>query len=92
MKTMAILAAIVAVSAVTAHAEPKPQFHQPGSPIKQGPYCWVYTNGTGAGWWDRCADAHTERAQSLKNRFEADISAIENDTNGGGGGGGGGGK
>jgi hypothetical protein len=90
MKTIAILATIMAVSAAAAaHAESKPQLHQPGSPIKQGHFCWVYTNATGAGWWDKCDNSPNPRAISLRGRPDAEVNAIEN---GGGGSGGGGGR
>jgi len=47
MKTVAILTAIVTVMvAATANAG-QPTSHQPGSPLQQGKYCWVYTGGNG---------------------------------------------
>lgn len=88
MKTIAILTTILAVSAAaSAHATPKPQSHQPGSPTKQGNYCWVDTNATGAGWWDVCDPSNPTRALSLHGRSDAEISAIMSGGAGGGGGG-----
>jgi hypothetical protein len=97
MKTIAILAAILAVSAAaTAHAEPMPQFHQPGSPIKQGHYCWVYSSSNGAGWWDKCdssRDPRSPRALSLRGLPRSEIEAVMiGGGDGGSGGSGGGGR
>jgi hypothetical protein len=93
MKTVAIFVAIVAVTAATAaQADPRPKLHFPGAPIKQGSYCWVYTDAHGHGWWDTCdSSAPTPRGMSLRGRSESDISQIESGGNGDGGGGGGGG-
>jgi hypothetical protein len=90
MKKTTILAAILAVLAsATAHALPIPQTHEPGGPIKQGQYCWVYTNSHGAGWWDRCdATSTTPRGVSQRGLPDSDVNAIM----GGGGGDGGGGR
>lgn len=94
MKTIAIIAAIAAiVTAGAAYAETMPKGHLAGSPIKQGKFCWVYTDGLGHGWWDTCdPSAETPRGLSLRGRTESDIAAIEiGGASGGGGSGGGGG-
>jgi hypothetical protein len=93
MKKIAILAAIVAVSAATsAFADTMPQGHSPGGPIKQGKYCWVSTDSRGAGWWDVCDSTSREypRAASLRGHPFYDDQIMGGGDGGGGGGGGGG--
>jgi hypothetical protein len=85
MKAFAVLGAILAVSAAaTAHAKSMPQGHDPGGPLKQGRYCWVYTSSSGAGWWDHCDNSG--RAISLRGR-ENEVDAAGGGDGGGGGGG-----
>jgi hypothetical protein len=89
MKTIPILAAILAVTmATTAYAKSPPKTHDPGGPIQQGQYCWIYTGALGAGWWDRCdPTSDTPRGMSQRGLSANDVNAVS-----GGGGGGGGGK
>ncbi len=92
MKTVAILAAVLAVSAaVTANAMPRPQGHAAGGPIKQGPYCWVYTSPTGSGWWDLC-DSRSPLPRGISRRGQNGDDFYGSFAGGSGGGGGGGGN
>ncbi len=92
MKTVAILTAIVTVMvAATANAG-QPTSHQPGSPLQQGKYCWVYTGGNGYGYWDPCDGSYKyPRGVSLRDYPEELVIGAENGEGGSGGGGGGGG-
>jgi len=90
MKTIAILATIMAVSAAaSAHAEMKPRSHSAGGPLRQGAYCWVYTGGNSAGFWDRCVSSTDATPMSLQGRPRAEIDTILGGGGGDGGGGGG---
>ena len=67
MKSLAILGAVLAVTAASAaNAQSKPQGNPAGGPIKQSGYCWVATTLEGAGFWDRCDSSG--RAVSLRGR------------------------
>jgi hypothetical protein len=85
MKSLVIISALLALTgASTAQAQSVPQRHDIGGPIRQGAYCWVYTNANGAGWWDHC-DAQG-KAISLHGRE----NRVDEFSGGGGGAGGGG--
>lgn len=87
MKTLSILATVLAVSAASmAHAKSTPQGHQPGGPVKQGNFCWVNTNGNGAGWWDRC-DTKSPMPRGISQRDRADEDFAGTGSGGSGGGG-----
>jgi hypothetical protein len=91
MKTIAILAAIVAVTTATvANANTTPKIHEAGSAIKQGQFCWVATDTIGHGWWDGC-DSHSQvpRGRSLQDRPATVTDAIGSGGGDGGHGGGG---
>jgi hypothetical protein len=94
MKTLTILTAIVAAMTVaTAHAKPTaPQTHQPGAPLVQGKYCWVYTSSHGYGYWDECDGGYLyPRGISLQGYPDQMVIGAENGEAGGSAGGGGGG-
>jgi hypothetical protein len=82
MKAIAILGAVLAVTAVTAANAKSLPPHEAGGPIKQGAYCWVNTDVNGNGWWDRCDNSG--RPVSMRGR--------ENDYDATGDGGGAGGN
>lgn len=87
MKKIAFIAAMIAVTAATAaHASTRPQGHSLGGPIKQGAYCWVSTNLTGAGYWALCGGNTNPQAMRQPGSNAVDHGALA----GGGGGGGGG--
>jgi hypothetical protein len=95
MKSVAIIAAIAAITVSgSAFAASAPQTHEPGSPIKNGKFCWVYSDARGHGFWDTCDpnSVFQSRGLSLRGRSESEVSAIENGGGGDGGGGGGGGR
>ena len=84
MKSLAILGAILAVTAASAaNAKSMPQGNPAGGPIQQGEYCWIATTLEGAGFWERC---NSDFVRSLR-RGPNDVL-----TYGDGGGGGGGGN
>jgi hypothetical protein len=90
MKTIAFLAAVLAASvAATAYAQSPPKTHDPGGPIQQGNYCWVYTNALGAGFWDRCdPTSDIPLGMSQHGIPQEDVNQVMGGGNGGGGGGG----
>lgn len=100
MKTIAMIAALAAVTIATAaQASNAPTSHNAGGPLKHGKYCWVYTDGRGAGWWDLCDNTNTSvtpHGISQRGMTESAIMAVQSGAgdggSAGGGSGGGGGR
>lgn len=83
MKSLAILTAILAVTAASA-ANSMPQGNPAGGPVQQGQYCWIATTLEGAGFWERC---DSDLVRSLRRRGPNDILAVGGDGGGADGGG-----
>lgn len=63
MKKIAIMAAVIVMTAATAaNASTGPRTNSLGGPIKQGAYCWITTNLTGAGYWYSCGEVRPSTA------------------------------
>lgn len=84
MKTVAMLTALIAVTAATSAYAGNPGSHTAGGPIQQGDYCWVNTDAKGYGFWDRC-DTGSSFPRSVTERDQPNFAA---DFGGDGGGGG----
>lgn len=88
MKTLVILATVMAVSAAATANAKAPLGNSAGGPLKQGNYCWVDASPTGTGFWDAC-DSTSPVPRGKSQRGTPPISHYSGAAGGGGGGGGG---